>query len=80
MTSVTSSHECEGLTVSFPRLLRYSLALVLLSIATKFTGEPETKVFMIVSEEPFFTSIPFGAWLSPEKSRAFCPKIGRAHV
>ena len=75
VTSVTSWWECDGWTLNFPMLLRYILALVVASRAVKLTGELETIVFKIIRDDPVLTVIPFGAWLSLEKSTASCPML-----
>lgn len=72
---MTSSCECKGFTFSRATLLRKNLASVLPSMAVKKTGRLETIVFSIVKVEPFFTSMPFGAWLSLEKISASCPML-----
>ena len=75
VTSMTCSCEWPGSTLSLAKLLRYNLALVELSRATKLTARLETMVFTIVKNEPFFTSMPLGAWLSLENTRASCPML-----
>ena len=70
-----SSCECDDMILSLPTLLRYNLALVLLSMATKLIGTLDTKVFITVRREPFLTSMPFGNELSLEKIKASCPML-----
>ena len=70
-----SSCECDDMTLSLPTLLRYNLALVLLSMATKLIGSLDTKVFITVRREPFLTSMPFGNELSLEKIKASSPML-----
>lgn len=73
VTSTTCSCECDGSTLNLARLLRNNLALVDLSMAMKLTGHLDTIVFTIVKNEPFFTNMPLGAWLSLENISASCP-------